>query len=219
MRIPVELRTQTGIDVGINLALMQVAAHNSLTPELCIVDLLTSMSCYGYDRYKDSDTKILPESFYLGAISAAAFLYAKDGLVEESITLIMISTGYRQIKTYIGVVKPLIIGGLWSYAITCLPHQYNFDPYLFGYYWCTYTGASNILDIKDIESDRENKISTVPVVYGKRPTLLLSIALFACGLVIHGSSDLSQELLSSDTLMDLSLVGFIGYSLHNLFQE
>lgn len=215
MKIPLELRKQTGVDVGVNLALMQVAAHNSLTPELCAVDLLTSVACYGYDRYKDSDVKVLPEYFYIGVISAGALLYAKNGLIAEPIALVTVSTCYRNIKPYIGILKPVIIGGLWSYAITCLPHQYEFDKNLFGYYWCTYAGASNLLDIKDIESDRENGISTVPVVYGKRNTLLLSIALFVSALVTHGDS---YNIVSPDALVDLSVVGFIGYSIFNLIK-
>ena len=139
----------------------------------------------------------------------------KNGMITEPIALVTVSTCYRNIKPYIGILKPVIIGGLWSYAITCLPHQYEFDPHLFGYYWCTYAGASNLLDIKDIESDRENGISTVPVVYGKRNTLLLSIALFTCALVTHGDS---YNIVSPDTLMDLSVVGFIGYSILNLIK-
>ena len=201
------LRKETGFDVGVNLAIMQIAAHNSMNPGLFLIDLLTTMSCYGYDRYKDSEYRQLPEYVYWYVIASCTYLYIDAGLILESPILVVIATSYQKIKTTIGGLKPILIGSLWSYAITGLPHQYDFDLNLFGYYWCTYAAASNLLDLKDVVEDADNNIHTIPVMYGKNITLLLSTTLFASALLIH---DGVSEWSTGDTLMDMSILGFLG---------
>lgn len=212
MRIPAGLRKQTGVDVGVNLALMQVAAHNSLTPELLTLDILTCVSCYGYDRYKDAKEKVLPEWMYWGAISMGVLIYIKNGTVLEALALLAVSTRYRNTKPYLGVMKPLFIGGLWSYAITYLPHQSAVDPYLFEFYCFTYTAASNVLDIKDIDNDRIDHVSTIPVLYGEKNALILSLVFFTSALFVH--NECTKE--SSDIIMDISVLGLIGYCIRTL---
>jgi len=95
--------------------------------------------------------------------------------------LLMSTLFYKKLKIEFGQIKALYIGLFWSISCIIMPctlHDHNFNIlYDFSSYApCFFTlfASSNLLDIKDIEEDRYNKIFTLPVIFGEKNSIFIS---------------------------------------------
>ncbi len=115
-----------------------------------------------------------------------SYLYIYDTLskYEDGLTfllLLMSTLFYKKLKTEFGQFKALYIGLFWSISCVIMPcvlHDHNFNilyDYT-SYAPCFFTlfASSNLLDIKDIQEDKDNKIYTLPVIFGEKKSIVIS---------------------------------------------
>ena len=103
----------------------------------------------------------------------------EDGLL---FLLLLVSTlFYKKLKIEFGQIKALYIGVFWSISCVIMPcvlhdHNFNILKDYNSYAPCFFTlfASSNLLDIKDIEEDRYNKIYTLPVIFGEKNSIIIS---------------------------------------------
>tara|TARA_B100000902_G_C27282997_1_gene902872 strand:+ start:686 stop:1513 length:828 start_codon:yes stop_codon:yes gene_type:complete len=98
------------------------------------------------------------------------------------IGLLELTNKYKDLKPKLGIYKPAFIAILWTASAIWMPsvlhdHNYNILLYPQDYLPCTLTifSASNIIDNKDIVEDRQNNITTIPVVYGETNSIRISL--------------------------------------------
>lgn len=115
-----------------------------------------------------------------------SYLYIYDTLVKYPygvyfLLLLMSTLFYKNIKTQFGQFKALYIGLFWSISciiMPCILHDHNFNIlYDYSSYApCFFTlfASSNLLDIKDIQQDKDNKIYTLPVIFGEKNSIIIS---------------------------------------------
>ncbi len=128
------------------------------------------------------DNKIITLSIIL-----VSYIYLLDELLIQHENLriifyILTSTiFYKNIKQNIGILKPVYIATLWTVGTIILPsiiYENNFnilnDPIVYTSSFFLLFGSSNLMDIEDIDEDREENIKTIPVVYGKKPSQYIS---------------------------------------------
>lgn len=135
--------------------------------------------------------------------------------------LILGSTDYyRDIKKSIGIFKPLYISILWTSCAIFLPcvlhdHDYSIINYPFDYLPCMLTlfGLSNILDLKDIQEDRENGIETIPVKYGAYNSSMISLFCLALSSLIFGLNQnyLDRPIINSINELQNAGMAFVPY--------
>lgn len=110
---------------------------------------------------------------------------AKDLHLEKKLPFIfaLLSTdSYSKIKENYGFLKSIYVASMWTMSTVILPsviHDQNFNII---YYPLDYLpvfsiifSSSNLLDIRDIDEDRENGIRTFPVLMGANNSKLVSI--------------------------------------------
>ena len=124
--------------------------HNILTPTDISISFLLAFLAYGYDRLRDAtsyDIKTTSESkqvtydsinkireiYVLALISS--FLYLNHELYKSQENYVfslplLLSFIYKDIKSFLGIFKPLFIGTMWASAsviIPCVMHDNSFD--------------------------------------------------------------------------------------------
>lgn len=167
-----------GGDRYIDAQLYQHSPFNSTKTEL-------------YKYINDNSSNI---AFSLFLCKILIFLILSDNLLLYSPFLITIETipYYNEIKKNIGIYKAFYIATLWTASAILLPsiindQDYSILLYPLDYLPCTLSlfAASNLADIKDIEEDKINQINTLPVVYGKINSKMISLfCLFLSSLMI-----------------------------------
>lgn len=125
------------------------------------------------------------------------FLLMIDHAETYPIFILLTSTVfYKNLKQNFGQLKAIYIGLFWTIGTVILPcvlHDHNYDILndysIWGSSFLTMFASSNLLDIKDREEDKQEKIMTIPVVFGEKPaiclshfTLLFAIILFSQNL-------------------------------------
>lgn len=188
--------------------------HNILTPTDISISFLLALLAYGYDRLRDAtsyDIKTTSESkqvtydsinkiqgIYILAL-VSSFLYLNHELYKSQENYVfslplLLSFIYKDIKSFLGIYKPLFIGTMWASAsviIPCVMHDNSFDIFKdpLCYIPCALSLAStsNVADIKDIKEDKEEGVQTFATEYGKLNTKMISLAglcissaLYAC---------------------------------------
>ena len=161
--------------------------------------------CYGSDRFFDSfssNIDFLPErkkklyAYYnryrlpivLSLITTYAYLIYEFNQQAETVPFELLITStllYRPFKQKYGEIKALYIAILWTMAVVIIPcvfHDGNYDilNYPLDYIPCFFSiyGGSTTGDMLDIEEDKNNNISTIPVKFGNKKayiSVLLSI--------------------------------------------
>lgn len=115
-------------------------------------------------------------------------------LINLPFIFLLISTDYyRELKQKFGFIKPYYISMLWTSCCIFLPcvlhdHNYSILSYPLDYLPCVLTlfSLSIILDIKDIDEDKENGVETIPVKYGKYTTSMISLIGLAISSILFG---------------------------------
>lgn len=185
------IRPVLGLEVGTSLAVMQAAAHHSMTPELVIVDLCLAHAVYGRDRLHDqlgdtTDVRVVQTFAASTSLAVLACCYGFQYLSASVLApiVVVLSVGYKRGKQLLGPAKPFVIGWFWAVAIVQLPPD-AVPPSLFPVYWSLYAAVSNLADIKDASEDAQNNIQTVPVAYGTHTALIVTATLAACSIALH----------------------------------
>ena len=183
--------------------------ENILTSTDIGISLSLAFLAYGYDRLRDAvsyDIQTTSQSkqliydsindirgIYISAL-VFVFLYLNHELYKSPENYVfslplLLSFIYKDIKLFLGIYKPLFIGAMWASAsviIPCVMHDNSFgilnDPLC--YFPCALSLASisNVVDIKDIEEDKEEGIQTFATTYGKINTKMMSLV----GLCMSG---------------------------------
>lgn len=109
-------------------------------------------------------------------------LFYHDFLVLPFIMTLDLTKLYKPFKKQYPLFKPFYIGSMWTLACMVLPSVLYENNYsILQSYWSIFsplflmTGSSTLLDIKDIQEDKDNHIQTIPVVFGKNNARIFSV--------------------------------------------
>jgi len=201
---PNNIRAIIGADVGLSLVISQYCAHHSITPLLVIADLCIAHSIYGRDRLADQSNPNNPMVVFqystLFALVLTCCIFTETGQYELVPLMTFLSLGYKDVKPMLNTFKPFFIGLLWAYVIVYAPwSDYSVtttvadEQALFIFFTCLYSASSNLADIKDIEQDKKDNITTIPSMYGENVTYLVSEVLVTLSLYVHTKSQIWTE--------------------------
>tara|TARA_R110002012_G_scaffold203317_1_gene372688 strand:+ start:365 stop:1204 length:840 start_codon:yes stop_codon:yes gene_type:complete len=131
---------------------------------------------------------------------------------------------YKSFKKYLREYKALYIGIMWTIATVILPcvlydHNYDIITYPLDYLPCILTlfATSNFADIKDIDEDRQNNITTIPVKYGKNISNTISfIALVISSIVLIENPHFDNRLIINGCV-ELQNFGLMATLYNNTF--
>ncbi len=170
------------LNVGISLDILTKMAtdirygHNIVDPHILILELLLGYHTYGMDRYNDEG--ILDNRTYIYDVVFMIIISMISSKASPQIALpfdclFYITRYYKHMKPHLGIFKSIYISVMWCIAIIILPsvlHDNNFDilhePLDYVPYILLMLSTSNRMDEKDIEDDKKNNITTIPVKYG-----------------------------------------------------
>ena len=144
--------------------------------------LFTARFVYGADRYWDGKT-IHHDSIesILFALCVSVFILYSKNMMLWSIPEVLSLCMYPHFKeSCFSSYKCAYVGLCWTLATCVLPQMMqSTDVSLLNGIglFLLFTGMSNLSDIIDMREDQENNINTVPVVYGKRKAIALSLSL------------------------------------------
>lgn len=193
--------------------------ENIITPDLFFLQIAIGIATYGTDRLldalyynKDNINNISNEKreyydYILSNIPLniltifSSFCYIlneiKDYPQAYPIYGLLLSTlGYKNIKEKWGNFKAIYIALFWTLGSVVLPtviHDGNYNiiysPEI--YLPCIFTmfASSNLLDIKDIEEDKIEKINTLPVIYGENFAICISHISIILSIIIFSTNN------------------------------
>ena len=182
--------------------------YNIINLNLICLQFGIGITTYGTDRFLDSfsidNTTTKDKIIYYNylqknknnimLILLCSYIYVSTNILyydntDEVFALLCTTLFYKVIKEKIGILKSTYIATAWTCGCIILPsiiHDNNYDIYndyeTYLSLFLLLFGTSNIADIKDIEEDKKNNITTIPVLFGKKKTIIISyysIALFS----------------------------------------
>lgn len=131
------------------------------------------------------------------------------------IVFLLSSEYYKDIKKNFGLIKSFYVSIMWTFACVILPcalhdHNYNILNYPLDYLPCILTifATSNLNDIKDIEEDKFNGITTLPVLLGEDKTNILILLCLALSSFIYGTNEHYMDRPIINSLFELQNIGF-----------
>lgn len=187
-----------------------------ITPKMVILQFLIGYYTYGQDRYKDAieynenkyetskkdlyEFLIKYKNIYnisykiTFLLISFILLYDEYGYDNIPILILLLSTEYyKELKKINPYLKPTYISIMWTFSTVILPcflHDHNLSilESPLDYIPCILTlfSTSTILDLKDIDEDKENNVQTLPVKYGIEKTSYLSLALLGLSSLLVG---------------------------------
>ena len=117
----------------------------------------------------------------------------------ETLPMLLLLTStikYKDFKKKFGELKPFYIGLFWTIGTVILPcvlHDHNYqilnEPTIYSASFLSMFGASNLLDIKDIDEDRAENIRTLPVKLGANLSIGLSHVAILTALLIFSFNE------------------------------
>lgn len=174
--------------------------YDITTPKILFLQFSFSYLTYGIDRFNDAfdpgETNKDKQNLYKYYIEnknsvlitlLITYLYTCYLLGEniETIPFILVLTStlkYKDYKVKLGPYKPLFIAIMWTLSCyvlpcvlndndyTCLESPLDYLPLLL-----TLFGSSNLVDSKDVIEDKNNNITTIPVLYGEESSNTISV--------------------------------------------
>lgn len=220
--------------------------ENILNSRDILLQFLLGYYVYGYDRYEDAldynknnyitTKKDLYDYIYankemmLNILNFTYILIIYLFVIDDYfyynlpfIGLLELTKNYKQIKENIGIFKPVFISLMWTICaiwIPCIMHDNNYSiiNYPLDYLPCTFTlfAASNIVDIKDIDEDINNNITTIAVKYGETNSNIISMLSLVTSSVLLGINHnyLVNPLLNSITELQNGAISFLPFVLN-----
>ena len=144
-------------------------------------------------------------------------LFDKENYINNIpfIFFLLSSEYYKDIKRNFGLVKSFYVSIMWTFACVILPcalhdHSYDILNYPLDYLPCILTifATSNLNDIKDIEEDKFNGITTLPVFMGKDRSNMLILLCLALSSFIYGINEHYMDRPLINSLFELQNIGF-----------
>jgi len=137
--------------------------------------------------------------------------------------LLTSTLGYRNLKKNYGQFKAIYIGIFWTFGtflLPCVLHDSNYevlnDPYIYLSSVLSMFGSSNLLDIKDIEEDKKENINTLPVLYGKKNSIIISnFSIFLSMLIFYFNNNFYNNIFVSG-LFELQNSGSFFLNFNNI---
>lgn len=131
---------------------------------------------------------------------------------------------YRNFKKKFGNLKPIYIGIFWTLGSVILPSilisdDYSIltEPTIYLPSFFSMFASSNLLDIKDIEEDKNENISTIPVLYGENNAIGIShCALFIAMFIFFQNENFYNNIFLT-SLYEAQIFGsfFLNYKKDN----
>lgn len=161
-------------------------------------------------------------------ILLSSYLYTLSLLINNVenypfIILLTSTLGYRNLKKNYGQFKAIYIGIFWTFGtflLPCVLHDSNYevlnDPAIYLSSVLSMFGSSNLLDIKDIEEDKKENINTLPVLYGKKNSIIISnFSIFLSMLIFYFNNNFYNNIFVSG-LFELQNFGSFFLTFNNI---
>ena len=211
--------------------------ENLITPKLVALQFAIGIFTYGSDRlidalqYSDTSNYSIDKIDYYNFLKknknfnifviTLSYLYITSLLINNQETypilfLLTSTLGYKNFKTNYGQFKALYIGIFWTIGTVILPSvliSHNYDilkeptiilPSIFNLF-----ASSNLIDIKDIEEDKAEKIYTLPVIYGSNFAIAIShISIILAILLFYNNENFDNNIYLSLLYEAQSFGGF-----------
>lgn len=228
-----------GLEMGFPLSIFESIftknhyGFNIVTLQTILLQFAIGYFTYGGDRFFDSFdddpieqkrdfyTKIQNNRLFVGFSLLLTYVYLINTLSksDETIPFIYLLTatlGYKEFKKNFGYIKPLYIGILWTLGSVILPcvihdHSYDILNYPFDYLPSIFLlfASSSILDIKDIEEDKKNNITTLAVSFGEKNTKLIAYSSILLSSVLLIFSTHFKDYPIQNGIFELQNIGII----------
>lgn len=138
------------------------------------------------------------------------------------IILLYFSGTYKQYKPLLGIYKPLYISIMWTITVIGLPcvfydNNYNILLYPQDYLSCLLFiySASNFADINDLEEDKKLGVNTIPVVYGKKITSLISFITVSIAAILLIENPNYENRFWINTIIESQHIGLMYFIYNN----
>ena len=213
-----EIRPALGLELGVQLALGQLAAHHALTAADMAADVCIAHAIYGRDRLVDGRTTqlvgVLSATTAIATAASVLWLHHQDSLSAMPV-LCWLATLYKSSKRVLAPAKPLVVGNCWAYAITALPYDTH-DPGLYAFYALLYGAASNLMDVGDAADDAAAGVDTPASRLTPGESHGLSAVLFGGAIAAHA---LARVYTNADLALDALAVAGIAWCAYNATVE
>lgn len=137
------------------------------------------------------------------------------------IALLLSTEFYKEIKTNISEFKPLYIGIMWTFSTLILPcvlidNNYSIlnSPLDYIPEILVLFATSNLADIDDYEEDKNNNINTIPVKYGKKNALGVTLFSLSIASLLFGlnTNYTTRPVINSIFELQNALLAYISYN-------
>ena len=142
------------------------------------------------------------------------------------IFLLYISATYKEYKPYLSIYKPFFIATMWTITtvgLPCILHDNNYDILMYpqDYLPCLLfiLSASNFADINDLEEDKKLGINTIPVVYGKEITSLISFIAVASAAILLIENPNFENRFWINSILEFQHLGLMWVIYNNTFLQ
>tara|TARA_A100001035_G_scaffold87077_2_gene67680 strand:+ start:27914 stop:28681 length:768 start_codon:yes stop_codon:yes gene_type:complete len=140
------------------------------------------------------------------------------------IPLFYITGEYKYYKKYLYIYKPLYISIMWGLATVILPcilyeHNYNILNYPQHYLPCILTlfATSNFIDNKDIEEDKINNITTIPLKYGLKISNTISLIAIIVSTILLIENPNFENRIIINSIVELQNIGIMALLYNDTF--
>ena len=202
--------------------------YNIINPEILILQMLIGFYTYGRDRYKDAledyssesnqnkidlynvinnNKQLYLNTHFLTLSLIFAILIKNNNLNCIPFVFLLFTTEYyKNLKYNFGYLKPFYVSFMWMISTIILPcviHDNSFDiinyPMDYLPIILTIFSTSNLEDIKDINEDKINNISTLASNLGEENSIYLSLITLSIASLLFGinSHYLDRPLINS----------------------
>lgn len=217
---------------------------NIINPELIALQFAIGIFTYGSDRlydaldYKNNTNIILSDdkrdyydfllkNYNLNLLSIlSSFIYilsiSYDNIYSYPFIILLLNTlDYRNFKKKYGYLKPFYIATFWTlgtvfYPIILQENNYNIikEPAIYLPCFLSMLASSNLLDIKDLEEDKSEKINTIPVLFGENNAICISHISLFLGMIIFMFNENYYNNILLSSLFELQSFGsfFLNYN-------
>lgn len=138
------------------------------------------------------------------------------------IILLYFSGTYKQYKPLLGIYKPLYISIMWTITVIGLPcvfHDNNYNILLYPQDYLPSLlfiySASNFADINDLQEDKKLGVNTLPVVYGKKITSLVSFTAVAIAAILLIENPNYENRFWINTIVESQHIGLMYFIYNN----
>jgi len=169
----------------------------------------TNTSNYNIDKINYYNYLVKTKNFNIFVITLS-YLYIFSLLINNPETypilfLLTSTLDYKNFKKNYGQFKALYIGIFWTIGTVVLPsvlinHNYDIikEPTIIIPSILNLFASSNLLDIKDIDEDKQEEIYTIPVIYGTNFAISIShISIILAILIFYNNENFENNIYLS----------------------